>query len=496
MWRGQIESTPVAVEEWVSGFGGRVVHVAVEACTGWLFVSRALEHRGAIAHLAEPVETSALRGRKRRAKTDRADAKWLRELLREGRLPEAWLPPEHVRQWRARARLRNTLVAERTSWTQRIRATLYHHGVAGAPDELRTLAGRRFLADLELSLDARERITTALEIIDLLDAQLAELERDLRALARRQAGCQALMTQYGMGEISSLVTLCELGDVTRLHASHQAVRMAGIDIGVHRSDRHAQLGKLTRQGSAPLRWALFAAAQSASHRTSPDYHDYHALKDRGLSHTRATLTIARKLARRSYHLLRALGPAALDPPDTTDKRSDQAHPSPMRSPRAASSSSDRGTTPSVAAHERQSGRSRSNGTTDQPSRHRPPPHAAAGPDKQGRPRSQTPNPHPAQPPPAVHDQRATTSPRHPHHHKHTHGGLDTRTPAQISDRRPRSPARSLRPSGALATGGTGLPRKEPSAAAKGPVRARLLSDTRSHGAERATVADRALILHA
>ena len=146
-------------------------------------------------HLAEPVETSALRGRKRRAKTDRADAKWLRQLLYEDRLPESWAPPEHVRQWRSRARLRNTLVAERTSWTQRIRATLYHHGIAGAPDELRTLAGRRFLAALELPVDAQERITLALEIIDLLDAQLAELERDLRALARHQAGCQALMTR-------------------------------------------------------------------------------------------------------------------------------------------------------------------------------------------------------------------------------------------------------------------------------------------------------------
>ena len=137
-WRGQLESTSAAVERWVGRFPGRVVHVAVEACTGWLFVCRALEYCGAVAHLAEPVETSALRGRKRRAKTDRADAKWLRQLLCEGRLPESWCPPEHVRQWRSRARLRNTLLAERTSWIQRIRATLYHHGVAGAPDELRT----------------------------------------------------------------------------------------------------------------------------------------------------------------------------------------------------------------------------------------------------------------------------------------------------------------------------------------------------------------------
>ena len=353
-------------------------------------------------HLAEPVETSALRGRKRRAKTDRADAKWLLQLLYEARLPESWAPPEHVRQWRSRARLRNTLVAERTSWTQRIRATLYHHGIPGAPDELRTLAGRRFLAGLELPVDAQERITTALEIIDLLDAQLAELERDLRALARHQAGCQALMTQYGMGEISALVTLCELGDVTRLHASRQAVRLAGIDIGVHRSDRHAQLGKLTRQGSAPLRWALFEAAQSASHKGSPDYHDYHALKNRGLTHTRATLTIARKLARRSYHLLRALGPAALDPPD---HRSDQAHPSPMRSQRAASSSSDRGTHAPRGGPPKTERPQSLQRNDDQPSSHRPPPHAAAGPDKAGRPRSQT--PHPASLRRTIHDRRAT-----------------------------------------------------------------------------------------
>jgi transposase len=341
-WRGQLDSTPGAVEGWVARFPGRVVHVAVEACTGWLFVCQGLDRAGAIGHLAEPVETSALRGRKRRAKTDRADARWLRQLLCEGRLPEAWRPPEHVRQWRSRARLRNTLVAERTSWVQRIRATLYHHGVAGAPDDLRTLTGREFLAGLQLPVDAAERVRVALEMIDMLEIQLAALERDLRVLARHQPGCRAVMGLYGMGELSALITVCELGDVTRMHSSRQAVRMAGLDIGVHRSDRHAQLGKLTRQGSAPLRWALFEAAQSASHRTSPDYADYHALKDRGLSHNRATLTIARKLARRSYHLLRALGSSALDPP-TPSTRSDQAHASTMRPERAASSSSDRGT---------------------------------------------------------------------------------------------------------------------------------------------------------
>ncbi len=180
MLRGRIDSTLAAVERWVAGFSGRVVQVAVEACTGWLFVARALERGGAVVHLAEPVETSALRGRKRRAKTARADARWLRQLLLDGRLPESWMRPEHVRQWRSRARLRNTLTGERPSWVQRIRAVLYHHGIASAREDLRKLAAREFLAGLQLPVDATERIGVALEIIDLLEIQIAQIERELR----------------------------------------------------------------------------------------------------------------------------------------------------------------------------------------------------------------------------------------------------------------------------------------------------------------------------
>jgi transposase len=125
------------------------------------------------------------------------------------------------------------------------------------------------------------------------------------------------MALYGMGELTSLVTLTELGDVGRLSSSRKAVRCAGIDIGVHRSDRRSRVGKLNRQGSPHLRWALYEAALSATRPTSPDHQDYLALKARGLSHTRASLTIARKLARRSYHVPRELGPSALEPIPTS-----------------------------------------------------------------------------------------------------------------------------------------------------------------------------------
>ena len=286
----------------------------MEACTGWLFVAEAVSCAGGVAHLAETVETRALRGRKRRAKTDRQDAMWLRELLAEGRLPEAWIAPEHIRQWRSRLHLRKALIDERTQWLLRIRSVLYHHGVsAGAPGEISGPNGRDFLNRLGLPDDARERVTVAIGMVDTLELQIHQIERSLRRLARHQAGCQALMTQFGVRELIALTVLTELGDVTRMSSSRKAVRFAGIDIGVHRSDQTARVGKLTRQGSSSLRWALYEAAQSATRRQSPDYADYHALKARGLTHTRASLTIARKIARRSYHLLHNLGPAALAP---------------------------------------------------------------------------------------------------------------------------------------------------------------------------------------
>jgi transposase len=80
-------------------------------------------------------------------------------------------------------------------------------------------------------------------MIDSIEAQSAPLERQLRQLARRQPGCRALMGLHGMGELTSLITLCELGDVGRLSASRKAVRRAGVDAGVHRSDRRARVGK-------------------------------------------------------------------------------------------------------------------------------------------------------------------------------------------------------------------------------------------------------------
>jgi transposase len=149
-------------------------------------------------------------------------------------------------------------------------------------------------------------------MIDALDAQLAPLDKELRAYARRQLGCKALMEHFGVGELTAVTILAELGDVDRFSSSREAVRYAGLDITVHQSDQRRSPGHLSRQGPPALRWALFEAAQSAARQGSPD-RDYFAQTAQRLGANRACLSVARKLLKRSYHTLRELGEEALQP---------------------------------------------------------------------------------------------------------------------------------------------------------------------------------------
>ena len=110
-----------------------------------------------------------------------------------GKLPECWIAPEHLLDLRARVRLRHTLVDDRGEWQQRIHAVLYHHGIRRPGLVLLTAEGRAWLEQAPLPETAREQITVGLRMIDALDAQLPALDRQLRAYARRQAGCKALM---------------------------------------------------------------------------------------------------------------------------------------------------------------------------------------------------------------------------------------------------------------------------------------------------------------
>ena len=301
------------VRSWLGRFDGRAdVAFALEGCTGWRFVAEELQRVGAEAHLAEPADTARERGRKQRAKTDRADARLLRELLAVGRLPESWIPPDHVLEVRARVRLYKALADERRAWMQRIRATLFHQGVPALACHLLDADGQAHLERADLSPSGRESVAVALDQIDRLDTELGRLRGDLVAFGHRQMGCRALQGHYGIGALLSVAIWEEMGDCRRFGSSSDAVRHAGLDVTVWASDSKRAQGHLARQGPAILRWALYEAAMSAAKRTSPDHDYYLRVRDR-LGPERAALSVGRKLSRRCYHTLRELGDDALAP---------------------------------------------------------------------------------------------------------------------------------------------------------------------------------------
>ena len=178
--------------------------------------------------------------------------------------------------------------------------------------KLRTAQGREQLLRAQVSPAGRELIACALRMIDYLDSQLAPLDRQLIAFARRQPGCLALQALFGVGETTSGAILAELGDCRRFQSSDDAVRHCGLDVTVFSSDGRRAAGHLARQGPEVLRWALYEAAQSAARKSSPEHLYYLRVRER-IDHNRACLSVARKLCRRAYHILRELGEQALVP---------------------------------------------------------------------------------------------------------------------------------------------------------------------------------------
>jgi transposase len=193
-----------------------------------------------------------------------------------------------------------------------MQAVLYHHGFPQRRDLL-SLEKREWLTGLALPLAAREQINISLQIIDALDLQLVPFDVALRGYARKQTGCRALVDQiFGVGGLIAVTILAELGDPRRFQNSRDVVRFSGLDITVYQSDAHRAPGHLSRQGPPALRWALYEAAQRARFPTSPDRAYYLQAAER-IGGNRACIALARKLLKRSYHILRELGDGALEP---------------------------------------------------------------------------------------------------------------------------------------------------------------------------------------
>ena len=296
---------------WLARFDGPQADFALEATTGWRFVAEELERAGFRAHLAEPADTRALRGPKRRAKTDRTDARHLRELLRAGHAARVLDATGHIADARTQVRLRRALVGERTGWYQRIHAILFHHGLPER-SQLLTADGRAWLARAELPAVARQAVDLALRMIDHLEVELDTLDTQLAGIARAQPGCTGahgplwdrLADRGGdLGRVRRRAPLRQLPPGGPFH------RPGHHHLGVGRQARPRAPGPPGLPGAA-----LGVARGGHVRRPpgSPDHPYYLQVKQR-LGGKRAALSVARKLAREAYHTLRELGDQALVP---------------------------------------------------------------------------------------------------------------------------------------------------------------------------------------
>jgi len=120
----------------------------------------------------------------------------LAELARRDLVPAIWLPDPMVRAERERARWRLHLVRHRSSLKQRVHAVLLTHGKPCPVSDLFGVRGRQLLAKLALPEPWQETIAASLRLIDELEREITDCERELRRLGADHRYVPLLLTAF------------------------------------------------------------------------------------------------------------------------------------------------------------------------------------------------------------------------------------------------------------------------------------------------------------
>src|SRR3954452_21695628 len=149
---------------------GECPEVVLEATYGWYWAVDALEEAGARVHLAHPLGVKAFEYR--RVKNDVRDATDLADLLRMGRLPEAWIAPPATRELRELVRHRAKLVSLRSHCKAEVHAVLAKSGIQVLMSDLFGVEGTALLGRLDLPKPYAARIASLRRLLDDLDFEI------------------------------------------------------------------------------------------------------------------------------------------------------------------------------------------------------------------------------------------------------------------------------------------------------------------------------------
>jgi transposase len=273
--------------------------VIVEATYGWYWAADLLKEMGYEVHLANPHGND---WGHRRVKNDERDARDLADLLRLGRLAEAWIAPPKTRELREMIRFRIKLSHVRTGLKAQVHAVMAKNGILPCRGDMWGPGGNAQLDSLELPDAYFNRIAVLRDLVDALDREIVFLDRDIHRILCDDAGYNAVQAIYGVGRIFAAVFVAEIGDVTRFDSPKELCSWAGLTPKHKESDLHVQRGRITKQGSRLVRWAAIEAV-ARYHGGEPFRDRFEAIAERR-GKNRANVAIARKVLTLVYYGLR------------------------------------------------------------------------------------------------------------------------------------------------------------------------------------------------
>jgi transposase len=176
-------------------------------------------------HLAHPLGVKAFSYR--RVKNDERDAGDLADLLRMGRLPEAWTAPVEIRELREVTRYRVKLVRIRTSCKSQVHAVLAKLGITVTCSDIFGVWGSTWLDGLELGQPYAGKVASLRTVAKELTAEITVLEAVIGDLLAGHDGYRAVQDLPGIGPLLAAVLVAEIGDITRFPARASCARGRG-----------------------------------------------------------------------------------------------------------------------------------------------------------------------------------------------------------------------------------------------------------------------------
>ena len=282
------------IEKYLKSTVPRETYAVLEATRNWGFMYDLLDAHVERVELAHPKELKAIASAA--VKTDQIDAKVLANLARTNFLPTAYAAPQETRDLRLYIRHREWLIRQRTQAKNRIHAILASYNRMSPVKDLFGVQGRVYVDEImaEIRPTAQRVVSDHLTLIDHLDQQVAALEADLTLSEADEQVVKLLKSMPGVGRITAIVILAEIGDIQRFDTPKALCHWAGLTPRVRKSDQVVRHGRITKQGSPYLRAALTRAATVASRSSKRWYHVHEKMLPR-CGRTGAKVAVARRL---------------------------------------------------------------------------------------------------------------------------------------------------------------------------------------------------------